>query len=157
MAKKPVFFSFHFEKDVFRVGQVRNMGVIEGNEPVSSNEWEEVKKKGDANIQRWIDDQLKYKQCTIVLIGSETHQRPWVKYEINRSWELNKGVVGIHIHNLKCARSGLQTTKGPHPFTNPNIKIYDPPYYDSKQVYEYISTNIESWVDEAIQIRKTKP
>ena len=42
--KRQVFYSFHFDNDVFRVQQIRNIGAIEGNTPVSPNEWETVKK-----------------------------------------------------------------------------------------------------------------
>jgi hypothetical protein len=30
MAKRKVFYSFHFDNDVFRVQQIRNMGILEG-------------------------------------------------------------------------------------------------------------------------------
>ena len=42
--KRKVFYSFHFDNDNWRAGQVRNMGVVEGNQPVSGNKWEEIKK-----------------------------------------------------------------------------------------------------------------
>jgi len=44
MAKKQVFYSFHFDNDVMRTQMIRNIGVIEGNTPVSTNKWEEIKK-----------------------------------------------------------------------------------------------------------------
>ena len=44
MAKRQIFYSFHFKNDVMRVQQIRNIGVIEGNEPVSKNNWEEYSK-----------------------------------------------------------------------------------------------------------------
>lgn len=97
MAREPVFYSFHYDNDVFRVQQIRNMGVVDGNEPVSPNEWEQVKRTGDAAVERWIDENLKYKRCVIVLIGSETANRWWVQHEIKRAWELNKGLFGIYI------------------------------------------------------------
>lgn len=34
MAKRQVFYSFHYENDAWRAGQVRNIGVLEGNFPV---------------------------------------------------------------------------------------------------------------------------
>lgn len=40
MAKVPVFYSFHFDNDVMCVQQIRNMGMIDGNEPVSKNDRE---------------------------------------------------------------------------------------------------------------------
>ena len=106
MAKRQIFYSFHYDNDVFRVQQIRNIGAIEGNKPVSANEWETIKRGGDAAIKRWIDDNMKYKSCLVVLIGSETANRPWVDYEIRKAWNDGKGVLGIYIHNLKCPRTG---------------------------------------------------
>lgn len=34
-----------------RVQQIRNIGSIEDNKPVSVNDWEEVKRKGDGSIR----------------------------------------------------------------------------------------------------------
>jgi len=157
MARR-VFFSFHFDKDAWRAGQVRNMGVVEGDKPMSDNDWETVKKGGDKGIEKWIEGQLNGTSCTIVLVGSETSTRPWIKYEIKRSWELKKGMFGICIHNLKN-QDGNQSYKGANPFDNWNISdkpmsnfvtLYDPPYQDSQSVYNYIKSNISSWVETAI-------
>ena len=157
-----VFYSFHFNNDAWRAGQVRNIGVVEGNTPISDNDWEEVKKKGDKAIENWINDQLKNRSCTVVLVGENTAGRKWIKYEISQSWNQGKGVVGICIHNLKNAQ-GNQSNKGRNPFedfkldgTNLSsiVKLYDPPYKTSQNVYDYIKNNIESWIEEAIKIRK---
>ena len=40
------FYSFHYKPDCSRASQVRNIGVIEGNQPVSDHDWEEVTKVG---------------------------------------------------------------------------------------------------------------
>ena len=134
--KRKTFFSFHFANDSWRASQVRNIGVLEGNEPVSDNDWEEVKKKGDKAIENWIDNQLKGRSCTVVLIGAETANRKWIKYEIKKSWELEKGIVGIKIHNLKD-QNGNQSVEGKNPFEQFSIgginmskivKVYNPPY-----------------------------
>lgn len=71
MGKKQVFYSFHFDEDVFRVQLIRQMGVIEGDEPVSPNEWEQLQKK-EGGIKKWIDDNMKYKNCVVVLVGNKT-------------------------------------------------------------------------------------
>lgn len=160
MARR-VFFSFHFKNDCWRTGQVRNIGAIEGNKPISDNDWEEVKKKGDKEIENWIDGQLKGKSCTVVLIGEKTSGRKWIKYEIKKTWELGKGIVGIKIHNLKDS-DGNQSNEGRNPFDDFTIdgkklsevvKVYNPPYKISTDVYKNIEDNIESWVEEAISIR----
>ena len=164
MAKRQVFFSFEYLKDNWRASQVRNMGKVSDDSTFSDNDWEEVKRKGDDNIKKWISDQLKYRSCTIVLIGEETSERKWVKYEIKKSWEDGKGVLGIYIHNLKN-QDGERSKKGKNPFEqftlttgdklSSKIKVYDPPYgFDSKANYNYIAENIEDWIETAINDRK---
>lgn len=160
MARK-VFYSFHYIPDAWRTSQVRNIGKIEGNKSASDNAWEEVKKGGDKAIQKWIDDQLNGRSCTIILIGAKTAGRKWINYEIEKSWNDRKGILGIYIHNLKNEESE-QSIKGSNPLDGYKIgnvsmssivKAYDPPSSDSKEVYAYISDHIEDWIEKAIEIR----
>jgi hypothetical protein len=158
MTQRKIFYSFHFDNDVMRVQQVRNMGVVEGNTPVSPNSWEEVKKKGDAAVEKWINDNMSGKSCVIVLIGTETYKRPWVKYEIQKAWKDGKGLLGVHIHNLTCPNNG-KCAKGTDPldafsFTI-NGKAVVPKTYDPKasDAYNDIATNLSSWVEAAIKQR----
>ena len=164
MARK-VFFSFHYKPDNWRASQVRNAGVVEGNRPVSDNDWETITKGGDPAIKKWIDDQLNGKSCAVVLIGSATAGRKWIKYEIEKAWNDKKGVVGVYIHNLKDV-SGDQSAKGRNPFEDFTVntdkkklssivKAYDPPCSTSTYVYNHISDNLDKWVEEAISIRNS--
>src|SRR5665213_1663290 len=98
MTKRSVFHSFHFDNDVMRVQQVRNIGVIDGNPLVSLGQWEEIK-RSDRAIENWIAENMQRSECVVVLIGAATATRPWVLYEINKAWNDRKGVFGIHIHN----------------------------------------------------------
>lgn len=153
--KRKVFYSFHFNNDVLRVQQVRQMGVLDGDEPVTPNKWEEIKRT-PGGVERWIDESMKGKSCVIVLIGSETAHRPWVKYEIKRAWETGKGLFGIHVHNLKCPRNGT-CEKGPNPFNSITLKkqngdlytpkVYDPFWFDA---YGEIKENMSKWIELAI-------
>jgi len=164
MPKRQIFYSFHYKPDCTRASKIRNMGVIEGNTPASDNDWETITKGGDKAIQKWIDDQLSGRSCTIVLIGQNTAGRKWINYEIEKSWNDGKGLLGIYIHNLKDIQ-GNQAIKGNNPFDGFTMKrdtsklsnivtTYDPPYTESKQVYSYIHQNMESWIEEAISIRE---
>jgi hypothetical protein len=81
MARK-VFYSFHYKPDNSRAAQVRNIGVLEGNNPVSDNQWETITRGGDAAIERWIANQMQGRSCTIVLIGQNTANRKWINHEI---------------------------------------------------------------------------
>jgi antiphage defense system Thoeris ThsB-like protein len=159
MARRSVFYSFHFDNDVMRVQQVRNIGALEDNEPVSPSAWEMVRRSGNAAIERWIDENMNYRQCVVVLIGSETASRPWVKYEIKKAWDEKRGLFGIYIHNLKCPRTGT-CAKGANPFDNWNaganrmsslVTCYDPP---AANAYNVIAANMENWVERAIAERK---
>lgn len=164
MARR-AFYSFHFDADNWRAAQVRNCKAIDGNEPVSDNSWEQVKRGGDAAIQRWIDNELSGRSCTVVLIGAATAGRKWIEYEIQKSWNDRKGLVGVYINKLKD-RNGYQSARGSNPFNGFTFKqngmtyqlsdivqAYEPPYFDSKDVYGYISENLASWVEEAVTIR----
>jgi Thoeris protein ThsB, TIR-like domain len=160
MARK-TFFSFHYKPDNWRASQVRNIGVIEGNAPVSDNDWESITDGGDAAIKAWIDGQLYSRSCTLVLIGAGTSGRKWINYEIQKSWNDKKGVVGVYVHNLKN-KDGNQATKGANPFATLTVggkalssivKAYDPPYSISTYVYDHIKSNLANWVEEAVAIR----
>jgi len=164
MAKTKIFYSFHYDLDVFRVQQIRNIGALEGNEPVKPNEWEEVRKKGVAAVEKWIDETMKDRECVVVLIGKETSERSWVRSEICKGWNSKKGVVGIYIHNLKCpsaAKAGKVATcaKGNNPFSaieigkkslSDFVMCHDPSATDA---YGDIVKNLESWVKAAIAAR----
>lgn len=163
MPKRQVFYSFHYKPDSWRASEVRNIGVIEGNNPVSDNEWETITKGGDNAIKRWINDQMKYRSCTVVLAGSNTANRKWINYEIVKSWDVGKGVVGIHIHGLKD-KDGHISQKGDNPFSyighgntgkklSSIVKCYDPQGSNSKERYAWISKHLSNAVEEAIGIR----
>jgi hypothetical protein len=163
MARK-VFYSFHFDNDCQRAAQVRNIGSLEVNSPIKDNDWEELKKKGDSNVEKWIKDQLVGRSCTVVLVGSGTANRKWINYEISETWNENKGIVGVRINGLKDL-NGSTSWSGANPFDfvsftsskkalSTVVKLYDPTVLsDSKATYKKIADNLEAWVEEAIEIR----
>ena len=164
MARR-AFYSFHYVPDNWRASQVRNMGMVEGDAPVSDNDWETITRGGNAAIEKWIANQLLGKACTIVLVGQSTAGRKWITYEISESWNKKKGVLGIRIHNLKDVNQ-RQALAGLNPFdyvsftkTNAKlstvVRLYDPPYQDSAAAYKYIKDNISGWVEAAIAIRNS--
>lgn len=128
---RKIFYSFRFEDDVMRVQQIRNIGVIEDNMPVTPNKWEEISRGGRSAIESWIDRNIARAECVVVLIGENTYQSEWVDYEIRKAWNDKKGLVGIYIHNLKDPRSGI-SNKGINPFGQINLK-------NGKKLSEYVS------------------
>lgn len=156
---RQVFYSFHYEKDVMRVQQIRNIGKIEENKPASPNQWEAIRRTGDEAIKRWIDENMKYRSCVIVLIGEETYRREWVRYEIKHAWETGKALMGIYIHNLKDPREGT-CAKGPNPFGsfkvgNTNMANLVPCHEpDPRDAYGDIKRNLETWIEDAINTKQ---
>jgi len=161
--KRQVFYSFHYKPDCWRASQVRNIGTIEGNKPASDNEWEKITSAGDDAIKRWINEQMKYRSCTVVLVGSKTANRKWINYEIVKSWKDGMSVVGICIHGLKNSQ-GYIAEKGENPFDyitygdtgkklSAIVKCYNPTGANSKEKYDWISRYIFDAVEEAIKIR----
>ncbi|CAH0498035.1 TIR domain-containing protein [Novosphingobium sp. CECT 9465] len=103
MARR-VFFSFHYQRDIWRVNQIRNIGEIVGASAAGFHDaslWEEAKKKGDAAIKAMIDEGLKNTSVTVVCIGGATSGRKYINYEINQSIARGNGLLGIQIHELK--------------------------------------------------------
>jgi hypothetical protein len=162
---RKAFYSFHYKPDNWRASQIRNMGIIEGNNPVSDNDWESVTNGGEDAIKKWIANQLVGRSCTIVLVGENTAGRKWITHEISESWNENKGVVGVRIHRLKNS-GGYQSASGASPFEHVTfkkdgkplssvVKLYDPPYTTSTEAYDYIKRNLSVWVEEAVEIRNS--
>ena len=108
--KRRVFFSFHYQRDSWSVSQVRNSWLANphhASQPFHDYAaWEQIKKRGEGAVKRWIDDQLVGSSVTVVLIGPETLGRRWVKYEIDESLRLKKGLLGVTLEGMR-QRNGM--------------------------------------------------
>lgn len=103
MARR-VFFSFHYERDLWRVNVVRNSGLVDGVSAAGFHDaslWEETTRNGDAAVKALIDGGLNGTSVTVVLIGAETASRKYVSYEIEQSILRGNGILGIMINNIK--------------------------------------------------------
>jgi hypothetical protein len=158
MARR-VFFSFHYERDIMRVSQVRNSGITKAGYEnagfIDHADWEALERTGEAAIKRWINTQLDGASVTVVLIGAETAARPWVRYEIEQSYAQKKGLLGIRIHNLKDPRTSQPDSYGADPFAG--VTVFDGLRYISLggryPVYDWVHhdgyNNFGSWVEAA--------
>lgn len=154
---KRIFFSFHYERDIWRANVVRNSWVTQDREEAGfwdASLWEEAKKKGDDAIKRMIDKGLEGTSVTVVLIGAETSDRDWVKYEIKKSHERGNGLLGVYIHNIED-QYGYTDTKGDNPFDYFYIdqdgkKVYLSEIYPT---YDWVNddgyNNFGNWVEKA--------
>jgi hypothetical protein len=148
---------------VWRVNQVRNSWVAREDREaagfIDAAEWEEVKQDGEEAIKEWIGDQMHGTSVTAVLIGNETADRDWVRYEIKKSIERGNGIVGIKVHSLKD-KEGSTDFGG----SNPLKKFVVEQDGDVKTLSSIFPTyhwnrdngreNIGEWVEEAAQASK---
>jgi MTH538 TIR-like domain (DUF1863) len=129
MARR-VFFSFHYSNDVWRANQVRNSNVVLGTETAGffdHSEYEAAKKLGSEGIARMIRNNLSSTSVTVVLIGTETASRPWVRYEIEQSIAHRNGLLGIYIHHLKNQDGNSSLFRGLKPAVPAGVEF---PTYD---------------------------
>jgi hypothetical protein len=157
MARR-VFFSFHYERDAWRAGQVRNCNLLQAEDQygfLDAVDWQSLEVQGRAAIERWIEDQMDYTSVTVVLIGGDTAARPWVQHEIVESWNRGNGIVGVRIHNIKDQDSKTEVA-GANPLDR--FKLPDGTLLSSVcRTYDWVledgRDNLGEWVDEAFNVR----
>ena len=149
MARR-VFFSFHYDNDINRSMTVRNSWVTQGKEAagfVDKAEFEKIKRTGKIAVHNWIDSQLNGTSVTVVLIGSDTLNRPFVQYEICESLKRGNGVIDVYIHNIKDMIIQKGSVKG----NSDGSPAYFDNVYDG--LYDYIEqdgyNNLGSWIETA--------
>jgi len=156
MARR-VFFSFHYERDVWRANQVRNSWVTQDREAAGfwdAASWEEVKRKGEEAVKKWINKQMEGTSVTVVLIGAETNGRKYVDYEIEQSRKKGNGLLAIYIHNMRD-KYGNRDVKGKNPFdywyttVNGQKKYFSSIYSTYDWVDDDGYNNFGNWVEEA--------
>jgi hypothetical protein len=142
MAGRRTFFSFHYQRDVWRASIVRKAGVVDAQAAAGWSDasiWEEARSKGDEAVHRLVNKALDGTTVTVVLIGAETRNRKYVRYEIEQSLKRNNGVLGIYIHNIKDQNQKVDA-KGQPPQTLIDNKF---------PCYEWDPQRLGTWVEKA--------
>jgi len=130
MARR-VFFSFHYD-DIMNANIVRNSGQFKPTSETGfydSSLWESAKTQGDSAIMSLIDKGLNNTIITCFLIGEHTHNRKWCKYELQKSLDNKKGILGILLPN--------QTQHGPKWISNHG------------NVYKWDHNQFTRWIEKA--------
>lgn len=118
--RRRVFFSFHYQNDIWRVNQVRNSWRYQHGEEreaegfFDASIWESSKRTGPDSLKHLIREGMKNTSVTCVLSGSETYRRRWVRYEIARSILKGNGLLVVSVHRLKN-QAGLVSNAGENP------------------------------------------
>lgn len=160
-----IFFSYYYEKELWRANMVRNSWEKKPERVASGFldpiDFERVKKGGDEAIKKWIDDQLEGTSVTVVLIGSEAFNRPYCKYAIEKSYERGNGMIGIYIHKLKD-KNGNISLKGSNKFgeigkdMNNNSVFFSIIYPTYDWVDDCGCYKLKEWIEDATRKWKEK-
>lgn len=126
MAKR-VFFSFHYQDVIdFRANVVRQHWLTKPDRAAAgffdASIWESAKRTGAVALKRLINSNLEGTSTTCVLIGSETYARPWVRYEILKSFRRGNGMLGVGINSIK-GRDQRTKLAGPNPFEHVGVSF----------------------------------
>jgi hypothetical protein len=118
MAKR-VFFSFHYQDVIdFRANVVRQHWLTKPDREAAgffdASIWESAKRTGSLAVKKLINSGLDGTSVTCVLVGSETYVRPWVRYEILKSFRKGNSLLAVHINTIK-GRDQMTKTKGLNP------------------------------------------
>lgn len=132
MARR-TFFSFHYQPDIWRVMNVRNSWVVKPQDQIAdgfldSSVFEASKKESPDALKRFLREGLNNSSVTCILVGSETSERRWVRYEIVRSIVKGNGLLSVDIHGIKN-KDGFTTNKGIDPLTRVGLYKTDSGIY----------------------------
>jgi hypothetical protein len=100
-----VYFSFTFS-DVMRVNNIRQTGKIGARQAQEEREfkdrsiWESRRINDIETLKNLMRTSMPRSSTVCVLIGTDTWQKRWVKYEIARSVIEGKGLLAIHLNGL---------------------------------------------------------
>jgi hypothetical protein len=101
LVRRKAFFSFHFA-DIMRVNNVRMR--LPGQRFLGNfydrSLWERTKLTNPEGLKKLIRDGMRHSSAVCVLVGTGTHARRWVKYEIARAVVDGKGLFAVHINGL---------------------------------------------------------
>lgn len=139
-----VYFSFHYQDVIdFRANVVRNSWKFrkKGTSFRDESIWEEAKEKQVNVIKSLITSELVGSSVTCVLIGSETYTRRWVRYEIMKSFESNKGILGVGINWIKDKHQQTKFWPGENPFDYLGLEVSN----DGKNI-ELFEIKDNKWV-----------
>lgn len=162
---RSVFYSFHYQNDISRVMIVRNRWVTQGGQMISGiidhAEFEKLKRTGYKAIKNWIDEQLWGTSATVVLIGAETLNRPYVQYEICQSLRKKNALIGVYINRLGDFQGNCSTACNIHTcvgWYNEDTPIFFDEVADA--IYDYNTddgyNNLASWIETAVTRRRGK-
>jgi len=137
------FFSFHFQPDNQRAEVVQQSWVTKGDRQSAGffdgSAFETKKRTSEDALKDFLTEQLKGTSVTCVLVGSQTAFRPWVRYELVRSFHRGNGLLAVRVHSIRDWNS-QPAAEGLNPFDNLAYRVANDRVY-------WQELNNGSWVN----------
>jgi len=119
-----VYFAFHYQDVIdFRANVVRKAWVTQDREDAGyfdASLWETARRQGSTALKRLINGGVDNTSVTCVLVGTDTYLRPWVRYELLKSFKRGNKLLAIHINSI-AGRDGLTKALGPNPLEHVGV------------------------------------
>ena len=151
-----VFYSFDYETDFERVELIRSIHTVQPQPLLNARAWERLRQQGLDAVRGWVDEGIAKSKAVVVLIGTRTATRDWVRYGIEKAWQDRKPLLGIYIHGL--AAGGSIGSAGPSPFEAVDrvtgVPIFNPTvrdwrgHVDPEATFDALARNLELWVSQ---------
>jgi Thoeris protein ThsB, TIR-like domain len=103
------------------------------------SEWAQAVSDGDDAVKELLDSSLIKTTVTLVLIGTDTYSKRWVRYVICKSLSMGKRVIGININKIQLANIEIKEY-GMNPFDFLAIK-----YHQDGKAVDIIEKNKGNW------------
>jgi len=118
MAKR-VFFSFHYQDVIdFRANVVRNHWMTKPDREQAgyfdASVWESARLQGEIGLKRLINGALENTSNTCIVVGTLTYSRPWVRYEMLKSFRRGNHLLAVHANSVK-GKDQMTKPLGPNP------------------------------------------
>ena len=133
--KRKAYFAFRFE-DIMRVNNVRKAWCIDHPDSPTMRSfrdrsiWGKSKAQEPDSLKALMRDAVVHRSAVCVLVGTNTWQGRWVKYEIARAVADSRGLLAIHINGLNHHQRQTSDTRGYNPlkcmgvYHSPNGRYY---------------------------------
>lgn len=157
--KHPVYFCFHAERDRQRALHVSALtGTVDQNRlsDWTDESWEAAAELGEQGLQELIDEKLGDSAVTCLLVGERTFEKPWIGAMLQRSLELERGILAIHVHDIPD-ENGNTVKKGPNPMgrlTYPGRDRQQYPFTSAYPTYDWKHSdgdrNVAAWIEKSM-------
>jgi hypothetical protein len=144
--KRKVYFAFRY-KDIMRVNNVRQSGKVGTEETKSARDfydrsiWEQRSITDPESLKRLMREGVEHSSVVCVLVGTDSWDSRWVKYEVARAVIDGKGLLAVSINNLPHHSTRTSNPPGFNPLDVMGVYRANDNFYLAEQRWVLVSTN----------------